>query len=101
MYKYTIALSLLLAWGCQQNSENSSQADIHDHGLVMRYSFNDPSDEFLGFRPWDKDIRCDIQYHAIKFGLPGNILNRVSGLQFPDSPVKPFLIRWGKDFISF
>ncbi len=32
MYRYTIALTLLMAWGCQQNSQNSSQADVDDHG---------------------------------------------------------------------
>ena len=31
MYRYSIALALLLTWGCQQNPAESDQHEVHDH----------------------------------------------------------------------
>jgi cobalt-zinc-cadmium efflux system membrane fusion protein len=51
MYRYTIALTLLMAWGCQQNPKASNQPDAHDNehsGESSQYTlFSDNAEFFI------------------------------------------------------
>ena len=72
MYKYTIALSLLLAWGCQQNSENSRQTDIHDHGL---------SGEAVQHTLFSENVEFFIEHEALEAGKKSEFLVHVTKLK--------------------
>jgi RND family efflux transporter MFP subunit len=72
MYKYTIALSLLLAWGCQQNSENSRQTDIHDHGLAG---------EAVQHTLFSENVEFFIEHEALEAGKESEFLVHVTRLK--------------------
>ena len=72
MYKYTIALSLLLAWGCQQNSENSNQADAHNHGH---------SGEAAQLTLFSENAEFFIEYEVLVAGEESGFLVHVTDLR--------------------
>jgi len=72
MFKYTIALSLLLVWGCQQNSENSRQADVHDHGL---------DEEAAQHTLFTENVEFFIEHEALEAGKESEFLVHVTDLR--------------------
>lgn len=68
MYRYTIALTLLMAWGCQQNPKASSQADAHAHGPAGESSqltlFNENTEFFIEYEPLEAGVESEFLVHV-------------------------------------
>lgn len=67
MYRYTIAMTLLMAWGCQQNPNMSGQADAHDHGLSGEPSqltlFSENTEFFIEHEPLEAGEESEFMVH--------------------------------------
>ncbi len=67
MYRYTIAMTLLMAWGCQQNPNMSGQADADDHGLSGEPSqltlFSENTEFFIEHEPLEAGEESEFMVH--------------------------------------
>jgi len=65
MYRYTIALALLMTWGCQQNPEGSDQSTVHNHAHNGEHS---------QYTLFSENIEFFIEHEVLEPGVKGEFL---------------------------
>ncbi|MCP4311229.1 MAG: efflux RND transporter periplasmic adaptor subunit [Bacteroidetes bacterium] len=89
MYRYLIALALLMTWGCQQNPEGSIQTDEHDHahsGESLQYTlFNENAEFFIEHEPLEAGEESEFLVHTTRLDTykpyhSGNVTIEIDGV---------------------
>ena len=89
MYRYTIALTLLMAWGCQQNPAGTGQSDIHNHAHAGEHSqftlFSENTEFFIEHEPLEAGEESEFLVHATRLDsykpyTSGNVTIEIDGV---------------------
>jgi len=99
MYKYTIALALLFAWGCQQNPEGSQNSADHNHdhsGEQSQFTlFSEKAEFFIKHETLEPGHEAEFLVHltmldSYKPAISGNVTIEIDGVSVtsgqPDHP---------------